>query len=136
MEAIEIALTAGTGHLILSAACLGAANAVDRLVDAYPAEQRNRCACDLHGASGCGQSAAAAADDGSLVPAFEVMQCNSAIRTLIREGRTHQIPVLQTSSAEGMMSMDASLAKLYREGMISRQTALTYSMSRISFETN
>ncbi|MGI6091322.1 MAG: type IV pilus twitching motility protein PilT [Saccharofermentanales bacterium] len=134
MEAIEIALTAAeTGHLILAALhALGAANAVDRLVDAYPAEQQEQVRMQISMVlQAVVSQQLLPANDGSLVPAFEVMQCNSAIRTLIRDGRTHQIPsVLQTSSAEGMMSMDASLVKLYREGIISKQTALTYSISQ------
>ena len=134
MEAIEIALTAAeTGHLILAALhALGAANAVDRLVDAYPAEQQEQVRMQISMVlQAVVSQQLLPAIDGSLVPAFEVMQCNGAIRTLIRDGRTHQIPsVLQTSSAEGMISMDTSLAKLYREGLISKQTALTYSMSQ------
>ena len=134
MEAIEIALTAAeTGHLILAALhSLGAANAVDRLVDAYPAEQQEQVRMQISMVlQAVVSQQLLPANDGSLVPAFEVMQCNGAIRTLIRDGRTHQIPsVLQTSSTEGMMSMDASIAKLYLEGLISKQTALTYSMSQ------
>lgn len=134
MEAISIALTAAeTGHLVFAALhTLGASNAIDRLVDAYPATQQEQVRIQI---SMVLQTVVSQqllpADDGSLVPAFEIMQCNGAIRTLIRDGRTHQIPsVIQTSSAEGMMSMDASLAKLYKEGTISKQIALTYSMSQ------
>lgn len=133
MEAISIALTAAeTGHLVFAALhTLGASNAIDRLVDAYPAAQQEQVRIQISMTlQAVVSQQLLPSNDGSLVPAFEIMQCNSAIRTLIRDGRTHQIPsVLQTSSAEGMISMDASLAKLYKEGTISKQTALIYSMS-------
>jgi twitching motility protein PilT len=53
-----------------------------------------------------------------------------AVRNLIREGKTHQISsVLQTSGGKGMQSMDAALAKLVREGKITRQLAESRSSS-------
>jgi len=73
--------------------------------------------------------------DGGMVPAFEIMQCNNAIRNLIREGRTHQIPsVINSSANEGMVAMDASLLKLYQDGLITREEMLTHAFSPDSLE--
>jgi twitching motility protein PilT len=58
------------------------------------------------------------------------MHCNNAIRNLIREGRTHQIPaVINTGSEEGMIGMDTSLLRLYRNGDISYQEMLTRALA-------
>jgi twitching motility protein PilT len=56
--------------------------------------------------------------------AAEILVPTPAVRNLIREGKTHQIySVLQTGGAQGMQTMDASLAQLVRTGKITRQTA-------------
>ena len=59
--------------------------------------------------------------------AFEVMIANPAIRSLIRDAKTHQIQAtVQTSKAQGMITMDDALYDLYQGGVISRDMALTY----------
>ena len=61
-------------------------------------------------------------------PAFEIMFMNNAIRKMIRESKIHQIDVIiATSQEEGMVSMDNSLIRLYRDGVISRENAVAYS---------
>ena len=61
-------------------------------------------------------------------PAFEIMFLNNAIRNMIRESKIHQIDgIIATSQEEGMISMDNSLIKLYRDGVISRENAVAYS---------
>ena len=132
-EAINMALIAAeTGHMVFTALhTLGAANAIDRLVDTFPAVQQEQVRMQLSmvlQSVVCQQLLPTV--NGTVVPAFEIMHCNSAIRTLIREGRTHQInTVIQSAAAEGMVSMDSSLAQLCREGVITRQDAMTHSMS-------
>ena len=65
--------------------------------------------------------------DGSLVPAFEVMMVNPAIRTMIRDNKVHQIDGILATSARGeMFSMDMSLTQLFQKGITSRETALNY----------
>ena len=65
--------------------------------------------------------------DGGQTVAFEIMDATPAIRTLIREGRTHQIDAsIQAGAALGMCTMDDSLAALCRAGRITKETALTY----------
>ena len=59
---------------------------------------------------------------GGIVPAFEVMHVNNAIRNMIREAKAHQIDsVIAGSSAEGMTSMDSSLMDMYKKGVISAE---------------
>ena len=63
--------------------------------------------------------------DGKLIPVFEIMHTNAAIKNLIREGKTHQIDsAIQSGAAQGMISMDASLLKLAQQGRITKDTAL------------
>jgi twitching motility protein PilT len=65
--------------------------------------------------------------DGGLVPAFEIMHCNNAIRNMIRESKIHQIDtVINSSAAEGMVSMDNSILKLFKSGQITRENALAF----------
>jgi twitching motility protein PilT len=132
-ETISIALTAAeTGHLVLSTLhTVGAVNTVDRLVDSFRAEQQNQVRMQL---SMVLQSVVSQqllpTPDGQMVPAFEIMHSNNAIRNLIREGRTHQMSsVINTSAAEGMVGMDASLLALYKGGKISAQEMQTHALA-------
>ncbi len=133
MDAISIALTAAeTGHYIFSTLhTVGAANAIDRLVDTFPSGQQEQIRMQLSMALQTVISQQLIPTvDGSAVAVFEIMHCNSAIRTLIRDGRTHQISsIIQSSAEQGMVSMDASLLKLYKSGVISRENAYNFSLS-------
>jgi len=65
--------------------------------------------------------------EGSLVPAFEVLQVNPAVRNMIRDSKNHLIPgAIAAGGAEGMLSMDQSILALCQKGRITRQTALAY----------
>ncbi|CAK7021088.1 MAG: hypothetical protein DELT_03297 [Desulfovibrio sp.] len=67
---------------------------------------------------------------GNIVPAFEIVRCNTAIRNMIREAKTHQIETaIASSAAEGMVTMDASLLKMCADGVISAETAIAHSLS-------
>ncbi len=132
-DTITTALTASeTGHYILSALhTLGAANSIDRLVDSFSASQQEQIRMQLSMALQtvvCQQLLPSV--DGTMIPAFEIMHCNSAIRTLIRDGRTHQInSMIQSSGSQGMLSMDMSILNLLKEGKITQETAYSYSFS-------
>ncbi len=132
-ETINITLTAAeTGHYIFSTLhTVGSANAIDRLVDTYPSSQQNQVRMQLSMAIQTIISQQLVPKiGGGAVPAFEVMHCNAAIRTLIRDGRTHQIgSIIQSSSQQGMVSMDASLLNLYKNGIISSDTAYNFSLT-------
>ena len=63
--------------------------------------------------------------------AFEVMHANSAVRNLIREGKTHQLgSVMQSGAAAGMHTLDHDLAKLVSRGLIEKKTALKYAQDK------
>ena len=130
-ETIEVAMTAAeTGHLIFSTLhTIGAANTIERIIDVFPANQQRQIAVQLAMVLKAVVSQQLVPSvDGGVVPAFELMPMTPAIRTMIRDGKTHQIDgVLQASSQKNCFSMDASLLQLYRQNRITRETALTYS---------
>ena len=129
-ETIEVAMTAAeTGHLLFSTLhTLGAANTIERIIDVFPANQQRQIAVQLAMVLRAVVSQQLVpALDGSLVPAFEVMMVNPAIRTMIRDNKVHQINGILATSARGeMFSMDMSLMQLFQKGIISRETALNY----------
>lgn len=60
-----------------------------------------------------------------MIPAFEIMVLTPAIRNLIRERKVHQIDgIIYTSANDNMISMDTSIYNLFREGLITKQTAI------------
>jgi len=130
-ETIEIAMTAAeTGHLVLSTLhTIGSANTIDRVVDAFPANQQGQIRVQLAMVLGAVISQQLVPKlSGGVLPAFEVMIVNDAIRNMIRESKIHQIDgVITSSAAEGMMTMDGSLLKLYKEGQITDMTAIAFS---------
>ena len=129
-ETIEVAMTAAeTGHLLFSTLhTLGAANTIERIIDVFPANQQRQIAVQLAMVLRAVVSQQLVpALDGSLVPAFEVMMVNPAIRTMIRDNKVHQIDgILAASARDEMFSMDMSLMQLFQKGIISRETALNY----------
>lgn len=130
-ETIKTAMTAAeTGHLVISTLhTVGAANTIDRIIDNFPPGQQQQIRIQLSMVLQAVISQQLIPTlDGSETPAFEIMFLNSAIRNMVREAKIHQIDsIISTSLEEGMISMDASLLKLYREGMISRENAIIYS---------
>ena len=68
--------------------------------------------------------------NGNLIPAFEIMLVNHAIRNMIRDGKTPQIDsAIQMGAPSGMMTMDLCLSKLVQTGRISRENALLHAIS-------
>ncbi len=132
-ETITAAVTAAeTGLLILSTLhTLGAANTIDRIIDVFPPKQQNQIRLQLSMTLQTVISQQLIPGvDGSLIPAFEIMHLNSAIRNMIRESKTHQIDtVIQSCSSENMISMDSSLVALYAKGRITAETAVKFAMS-------
>jgi twitching motility protein PilT len=106
------------------------AQTIDRVIDVFPAHQQGQVRVQLSVALQgiMTQQLLPTADGSGRVVACEVLVPNPAVRNLIREGKTHQIySVLQTSSAVGMQTMDASLATLIRQGKITQSLAETRS---------
>jgi twitching motility protein PilT len=133
-ETIQVAMTAAeTGHLVISTLhTTGAANTVDRIIDAFPPNQQGQIRIQLSMTLRAVVSQQLVPGvDGSVLPAFEVMRVNTAISNLIREAKIQQIDaVIQSSAAEGMQTMDGTLLKLYHAGKITKETALHYGINR------
>jgi twitching motility protein PilT len=128
LETIQTALTAAeTGHLVLATLhTQDAPQTIDRIIDVFPSHQQGQVRTQLSVALQgiVTQQLLPTADGSGRVVAAEVLIPTAAVRNLIREGKTHQIAsVMQTGSAQGMQTMDASLASLVRAGKISIQTA-------------
>jgi twitching motility protein PilT len=128
LETIEIALKAAeTGHLVFATLHTSSAvQTIDRIVDVFPASQQQQVKVQLASVlRGIVSQRLLPLIGGGRVAALEILIVNSAVRSLIREGKTHQIySIIQTSSKEGMLTLENSVKKLLREGKISQQTAL------------
>lgn len=134
LETIRAAITAAeTGHLVLSTLhTLGAANTIDRIIDMFPPEQQQQIRVELAQVlkGVVSQQLLPVITEDGVIPAFEVMNTNNAIKTLIRENRIHQIDSsIQTSAMNGMISMDDSILNLYKNGKISKETAIYHSVN-------
>ncbi|MFR6536937.1 MAG: type IV pilus twitching motility protein PilT [Lachnospiraceae bacterium] len=127
-DTINTAMTAAeTGHVIFSTLhTIGAANTIDRIIDAFPASQQHQVAVQLSLVLHAVVSQRLLPTvDGRLVPAFEIMILTPAIQNLIREGKTHQIDgMIYNSTNESMLAMDTSILRLYQQGLIDKNTAL------------
>lgn len=132
-ETINVAMTAAeTGHLLLSTLhTIGAANTIDRIIDVFPANQQRQIAIQLSTVLNAVVSQQLVPTvDGRMVPAFEIMTVTPAIRNMIRDNKVHQIDgMIYSSAKEGMISMDANLLALYKNGVIDRDIALTHATS-------
>lgn len=133
IESISIAMTAAeTGHLVLSTLhTLGAKNTIDRIVDGFSAEMQPQIRLQLSMVlQGVISQQLINTSDGIQRPVFEIMMANPAIRTMIRESRTHQIDsVMQTNSGDGMITMENSLLELYNQGLVDSDSVITHSFN-------
>ena len=129
LETTALAITAAeTGHLVLSTLhTVNASQTVERIVDMYPANQQNQIRAMLANTlqAVISQTLFRRVDKAGMVPAIEVLLCTPAVRNIIREARTFEIPnVIETSRSIGMTTLDNSIAELYFNGMISREDAI------------
>jgi twitching motility protein PilT len=129
LETIQLAITAAeTGHLVMSTLhTVDAAQTIDRVVDVFPPEQQPQIRTQLSVTlqAVISQTLLPKKDGNGRVAAFEVMTATPAIRTLIRDGKTHQLYLdIQTGGALGMQTLDGSLLKLLREGQVDYEHAL------------
>ncbi|KKU43851.1 MAG: twitching motility protein [Microgenomates group bacterium GW2011_GWA1_46_7] len=129
-ETIESALLiAETGHLVLATLhTSSAAQTIDRIVDVFPEEQQQQVRAQLSMSleAVVSQRLIPAASGGRMV-VVETMLANSAVRSLIREGKTHMLTnVMQTSSEVGMKTMDMALVEAYKAGKITLPVAREY----------
>ena len=133
LETISIALTAAeTGHLVLSTLhTIGSAKTIDRIIDVFPPAQQQQVRVQLSTVlQAVISQQLIPAESGGQVAAFEIMLMNSAIRNMIREGKTPQIDgVIQMNAASGMSTMDLSLQRLCQQNLISRQEAMHFAVN-------
>jgi len=125
----EAALNAAeTGHLVFSTLhTVNASQSVERIVDMYPAGQQNQIRSMLANTlqAVISQTLFSRIDSPGMVPAVEVMLCTPGVRNIIREARTFEIPnVIDTNRQLGMVALDASIAEIYFNGLISREDAI------------
>jgi len=126
-ETISTAVTAAeTGHLVFSTLHTNnAAQTINRIIDSFPASQQDQIRVQLAGSmTGIFSQRLIPRISGGLIPAYELLISNAAVANLIREKRIHEInTVIETSSGEGMIDMNRSLAELVRRGEISVESA-------------
>jgi twitching motility protein PilT len=128
-ETISAAVTAAeTGHLVFSTLhTVGASETLDRIIDVYPPHSQAQCRSQLANAMVgiVSQTLVPTADGKGRIVALELMNCTDAISSLIREGKTFQIPTaIATGNAKGMFTLDQHLAKLTRQKKITERDAL------------
>ncbi|MFN3256594.1 MAG: type IV pilus twitching motility protein PilT [Ilumatobacter sp.] len=128
LQSMEISLSlAETGHLVFATLHTNdAAQALDRIIDVFPAERRDQIQIMLAGAlQGVISQRLLPSIGGGRVAGYEVMVANEAIRNLIREGKSRQMRnMIATGGAEGMQTIEMDLARLVAAGLISLETAM------------
>lgn len=132
-ETMAAAVTAAeTGHLVFSTLHTNnAAQTIDRIIDTFPSGQQDQIRIQLGSSlAGIFSQRLVPRISGGLVPAYELLINNKAIANLIREKRTHEInTVIETSSQDGMIDMNRSLAELVARGEITVESAYQYSLN-------
>jgi twitching motility protein PilT len=128
IDSIQIALTmAETGHLVFATLHTNdAPQAVDRIIDVFPAWRQEQTRVQLAASlSAIIAQRLIPRIDGGLVAAYEVLIATHSVRNLIREGRSNQLQnIMFTNTADGMQTMESSLAKLVVGGIISYEDAM------------
>lgn len=131
-ESIQAALTiAETGHLVFATVHTNdASQTLDRIVDVFPAEQQPQVRLQLtHTLVGILNQQLVPRVGGGRVAAFEVLVGTSAVCNLIREGKTRQIRnQLATGQRAGMQTLEASLSELVRQGLVTYDEAMLWTM--------
>jgi twitching motility protein PilT len=139
LETIELAVTAAeTGHLVFGTLHTNsAAKTVDRIIDAFPADQqaqiRTMLSESLKGV--VSQQLLKRSDRAGRVPAMEILFVKTSVANLIREGKTFQIPsIIQTGKGEGMQLMDQAIMEYLMQKVISPEEAHTKCSDKSAFE--
>ena len=130
IETIALAITAAeTGHLVFGTLHTNtAAESIDRMIDVFPPGQQEQIRIQLANnlVAVISQQLLPRASGSGRVPANEIMIATPAIRNLIRENKTHQIPsMIQTSGGIGMITMDQCLRDLYQKGIVTLEEIMT-----------
>lgn len=138
LETMQSAITiAETGHLVFATLHTNsAAQSIDRMIDVFPAEQQPQIRSQLSSIlmAVCSQRLIPAVGGGRIA-ACEILVANTAVRSIIRDGKTHQLDTaIQTGINEGMQTMDRTLAKLVHQGTITFDHALEYAVDPNEFK--
>lgn len=138
LETISLAVeAASTGHLVFSTLHTSSAyKSVDRVIEVFPSQEQPLIRSTL--ADGIraviAQTLFKRIDIKGRVAALEILVANPAVRNLIREGKTHQIPsMIQTGKKYGMILLDDSIMDLFKKGMISAEEAYAKSNDKGRF---
>lgn len=138
VETIESAVTAAeTGHLVFSTLHTNSASqTIDRIIDTFPPEAQKQIRSQLASSLiGIFSQRLIKSVSGGRVPAYELLINNNAVANLIREGRIAEIDsFIETSSDQGMISMNRSLVELVRKGEISVEDAYSHSSKSKALE--
>jgi twitching motility protein PilT len=139
LETISIAIMAAeSGHLVFSSLyTVGAVNTIERMIDVFPPHQqqliRVQLASVLEGV--ISKQLIPTADGEGRVAAYEILIPNPTIRSLIKEGKNHQIAsMIQNDRKLGMQMMDDSIYELYLNGSINKEQALAFSQDLSTME--
>ncbi|MDD4323086.1 MAG: PilT/PilU family type 4a pilus ATPase, partial [Dehalococcoidales bacterium] len=132
IDTMSIAIRAAeTGHLVLGTLhTRDATQTIDRIIDMFPSSQQAQIRIQVsQSIEGILSQALLPKNNGKgRAAAFEIMLANSAVRNLIRDGRTYELPnVIQLNNKDGMITLDQSLAELVAEGMVAKEEALSKS---------
>ncbi|OGZ79479.1 MAG: type IV pili twitching motility protein PilT [Candidatus Staskawiczbacteria bacterium RIFOXYD2_FULL_37_9] len=132
LETISTTITAAeTGHLVFATLHTNsAAQTIHRIVDVFPGDQQGQIRFQLSGSLlGIISQRLIPRIKGGFVPVCEVLICNNAVSTLIRENKIHEIPaVIETSAKEGMISSSRAMVDLVRKKEVSLKNATDYAM--------
>lgn len=132
-DTIQAAITtAETGHLVFSTLHTSTApETVNRIIDVFPAEQQNQVKSQLASSlkAVVSQRLVPNIDHTGRIAAFEIMLNNTAVSSVIRDGKTFLLDnIIQTSEGEKMMLFERNLAQLYKDGKITKETAFAYAL--------
>ena len=138
LETISAAITiAETGHLVFATLHTNsAAQSIDRMIDVFPPHQQPQVRSQLSNIlmAICAQRLVPAIGGGRVVAA-EIMIANPAVRSVIREGKTHQLDtIIQTGADQGMQTMDRTLVKLVQSGQVTYDTAREFAVDLQEFD--
>ena len=138
LETIQAAITvAETGHLVFATLHTNSASqSIDRMIDVFPAHQQPQIRTQLSNilVGICSQRLVPAINGGRIAVA-EIMVANSAVRAIIREGKTHQLDMtIQTGADQGMQTMDRELARYVKAGTITFDEARQYAVDVVEFD--
>lgn len=138
LETIASAITiAETGHLVFATLHTNSASqSIDRIIDVFPAHQQPQVKSQLSNIlmAICAQRLVPAVGGGR-VAAAEILIANSAVRALIRDGKTYQLDTaIQTGADQGMQTMDRTLAKLVKIGVITYDSARDYAINLVELD--